>query len=136
MSRIETIQVGDALPSSAHTPTIVDLFFYNAAIWNGHRIHFDEKYTTEEEGYPGIVIQGPLQGDWMSQCVMEWLGEDGVLEEFEYSNRSAAYLGDTLNVGGRVTAVDLSSGAVSVELFVTNASGDVIAPGGARVRIG
>ncbi len=136
MARIETIQVGDGLPAEDHTPTILDLFFYNAAIWNGHRIHFDEKYTTQEEGYRGIVIQGPLQGDWMSQCVMGWLGEEGTLVEFEYSNRSAAYLGDTLHVGGRVTAVDTSSGEVSVDLFVRNTAGDVIAPGAARVRVG
>ena len=136
MARIETIRVGDALPETSHSPTIVDLFFYNAAIWNGHRIHFDEKYATEEENYEGLVIQGPLQGDWMSQCLMEWLGEDGALLEFEYSNRQAAYLGETLQVGGKVTSVDGASGEVALELHVRNEAGDVIAPGAARVRIG
>lgn len=136
MARIENIQVGEALPEATHRPTNVDLFFYNAAIWNGHRIHFDEPYTKEEEGYEGLVIQGPLQGDWMSQRVMEWLGDDGVLAEFEYSNRAAALLGETLTVGGKVTEVDSSTGEVALELFVRNEAGDVIAPGAARVRLG
>jgi len=135
MPRIETICVGDALPESRHSPTIVDLFFYNAALWNGHRIHFDERYAKEGEGYPGIVIDGPLQGDWMSQCVTEWLGDRGVLVEFEYTNRSAAYLGETLRVGGKVTACDAQTGEVSLALFVENEAGDVIAPGAARVRV-
>ena len=135
MSRIENISAGDALPERRHTPTILDLFFYNAALWNGHRIHFDESYATAEEGYPGLVIQGPLQGDWMSQCVMEWLAEEGALQEFEYSNRSAAYVGETLVVGGTVTAVDAKTGEVALEVFVKNEAGEVIAPGTARVRI-
>lgn len=135
MARFDSVTVGELLPETAHTPTILDLFFYNAALWNGHRIHFDETYAKQEEGYEGLVIQGPLQGDWMSQCVMQWLGEDGMLVEFEYSNRRAAYMGETLTVGGVVTAVDSANREISVDLFVKNASGDVIAPGAARVSL-
>lgn len=135
MSRLRDLRVGDALPERTHQPTILDLFFYNAALWNGHRIHFDEAYATQEEGYAGLVVQGPLQGDWMSQCVVDWLGEDGELVEFEYSNRGAAYLGDALLVGGRVTDVDQDSGEVALELFVRNQKGDVLAPGSAVVRL-
>jgi 3-methylfumaryl-CoA hydratase len=36
------------------------LFRYSALTFNGHRIHYDLKYTTEEEGYPGLVVHGPL----------------------------------------------------------------------------
>jgi 3-methylfumaryl-CoA hydratase len=28
--------------------------------FNGHRIHYDRRYATETEGYPGLVVQGPL----------------------------------------------------------------------------
>ncbi|MNR36370.1 hypothetical protein D3C85_1542810 [compost metagenome] len=28
--------------------------------FNGHRIHYDWPYTTEQEGYPGLVVHGPL----------------------------------------------------------------------------
>ena len=132
-SRLASVRVGDSLPESRHTPTIMDLFFYNAALWNGHRIHFDERCAVEE-GHDGLVIQGPLQGDWMSQCVTSWLGDDGDLLEFEYSNRASAILGETLTVGGTVRAVDPAAGTVDLELFVRNAAGAVIAPGAAQVR--
>ena len=79
-SRFDEIQVGDALPERAFTATNVSLFLYNAAIWNAHRIHYDEPYTTGVEKHPAVVIDGPLQGDWMSQCVLDWLGDDGALQ--------------------------------------------------------
>jgi 3-methylfumaryl-CoA hydratase len=42
------------------TPTVVDLFRYSAATFNGHRIHYDQAYVREEEGYPGLVVHGPF----------------------------------------------------------------------------
>ena len=90
------LHVGDVLPDRVHTPTNVTLFLYNAAVWNPHRIHYDEGYTTRDEGHPAIVIDGPLQGDWLAQCVTNWLGASGSLLRFNYSNRKATYLGETL----------------------------------------
>jgi 3-methylfumaryl-CoA hydratase len=37
------------------------LFRFSALTFNGHRIHYDWKYATEVEKYPGLVVQGPLQ---------------------------------------------------------------------------
>ena len=42
------------------TPDDVLLFRYSALTFNGHRIHYDRKYATEVEGYPGLVVHGPL----------------------------------------------------------------------------
>lgn len=134
MTNINDIKAGDRLPEREFTPTNVSLFFYNAAIWNAHRIHYDETYTTAVEGHPGIVIDGPLQGDWLTQVVVEWMGEDGELVEFEYSNRKACYLGDSLTSGGVVKAVDTASGEVTLEIFIADAQGNVTSPGSAVVR--
>lgn len=41
-------------------PDPVLLFRYSALMFNGHRIHYDQPYATQEEGYPGLVVQGPL----------------------------------------------------------------------------
>jgi 3-methylfumaryl-CoA hydratase len=41
-------------------PDPVLLFRYSALTFNGHRIHYDKPYATLEEGYPGLVVQGPL----------------------------------------------------------------------------
>ena len=42
------------------TPDPVLLFRYSALTFNGHRIHYDRPYAMGEEGYPGLVVQGPL----------------------------------------------------------------------------
>ncbi len=42
------------------TPDDVLLFRYSALTFNGHRIHYDRRYATEVEGYPGLVVHGPL----------------------------------------------------------------------------
>jgi 3-methylfumaryl-CoA hydratase len=41
-------------------PSAVLLFRYSALTFNGHRIHYDQPYTTGEEGYPGLIVHGPL----------------------------------------------------------------------------
>lgn len=134
MPDIDNLKVGDRLPERMHTPTNVALFLYNAAIWNAHRIHYDERYATEVEHHPGVVVDGPLQGDWLAQVVTHWLGDDGEMVEFEYSNRRAAHLGDTLSSGGEISAVDAGSGEVRLSLFVKNDADEVISPGSATVR--
>jgi len=56
-----------AVPASARSawerlirPDDVLLFRYSALTFNGHRIHYDRRYATEVEGYPGLVVHGPL----------------------------------------------------------------------------
>lgn len=62
---------GDVAPPPVAAPTVcawerpvvpsdVLLFRYSALTFNGHRIHYDRKYVTEVEGYPGLVVHGPL----------------------------------------------------------------------------
>lgn len=41
-------------------PDIVLLFRYSALTFNGHRIHYDRDYCREVEGYPGLIVHGPL----------------------------------------------------------------------------
>jgi hydroxyacyl-ACP dehydratase HTD2-like protein with hotdog domain len=134
MARIDEISVGDRLPEFRHETDTVGQFLYNAALWNAHRIHFDYAYATEEEDYPGLVVAGPLMGDWLSQCVLEWLGDDGRLLRFEYSNRRAAFVGDVFLRRGAVREFDQASGTATVDLEIVSASGEQLTPGSAVVK--
>ncbi len=46
--------------TQVYAPETVTLFRYSALTYNGHRIHYDRPYTTEEEGYPDLVVNGGL----------------------------------------------------------------------------
>jgi 3-methylfumaryl-CoA hydratase len=50
----------EAQVSRAIEPTAALLFRYSALTFNAHRIHYDRDYATKQEGYPGLVVHGPL----------------------------------------------------------------------------
>ena len=50
----------DESTSRTVTPDPVLLFRYSALTFNGHRIHYDRSYVTGVEGYPGLIVHGPL----------------------------------------------------------------------------
>ena len=52
--------VAAATWSRVITPDPVLLFRYSALTFNGHRIHYDRSYVTAVEGYPGLIVHGPL----------------------------------------------------------------------------
>ena len=51
---------GEADWSEAYTADERTLFRFSALTFNSHRIHYDHPYVTEVEGYPGLVVHGPL----------------------------------------------------------------------------
>ena len=50
----------DALWQRGQVSDDVLLFRYSALTFNGHRIHYDRRYVTSVEGYPGLIVHGPL----------------------------------------------------------------------------
>ena len=50
-------------------PDDVLLFRYSALTFNGHRIHYDRRFVTQEEGYPGLVVHGPLIATLLADLV-------------------------------------------------------------------
>lgn len=134
--RMSDLQVGNSLPERDFDCDIVQQMLYNAVLWNGHRIHYDHAYATQIEDYPGMVVAGPLLGDWLHQCVDEWLGSEGRILSIDYSNRVASYIGETLTSGGTVTELHPDRNEAVIEVFVKNADGTVVTPGKVKVRFG
>lgn len=129
----QMIRAGQRLPEREYRPGTVQLFLYNAAIWNAHRIHYDLPYAQQSEGHPALLVDGPLQGDWLSQLVYDWMEEGDELLNFQYSNRRAGYVGDVLTASGEVAAVE--AGRVILALRLTNQAGQVITQGSASLGI-
>jgi 3-methylfumaryl-CoA hydratase len=64
-------------------PDDVLLFRYSALTFNGHRIHYDRRYVTEVEGYPGLVVHGPLIATLLMDLLRRNL-PDAVVKQFSF----------------------------------------------------
>lgn len=64
-------------------PDAVLLFRYSALTFNGHRIHYDRKYVTEVEGYPGLVVHGPLIATLLLD-LLRWQLPDAMVRRYQF----------------------------------------------------
>ncbi|GAP37201.1 FAS1-like dehydratase domain-containing protein [Piscinibacter sakaiensis] len=81
-------------------PDPVLLFRYSALTFNGHRIHYDRPYATGVEGYPGLVVHGPL----IATLLLDLLRRerpDAVLRRFEFAARRPVFDQQPLELCGR-----------------------------------
>jgi len=94
--------VGMAAPgawSGTLTPSEVLLFRYSALTFNSHRIHYDRDYACGVEGYPGLVVHGPLMATLMLDAFRD--AHPGVrLRSFSFRALAPAFVGTPLTVGG------------------------------------
>lgn len=69
--------------SRAVQPDPVLLFRYSALTFNGHRIHYDQPFCTGTEGYPGLVVHGPLLATLMTEVLCD-NAPDLTLTDFDF----------------------------------------------------
>ncbi|WP_340105227.1 hypothetical protein [Rhodohalobacter sp. 8-1] len=84
-----------------HTkPDSIQLFRFSALTFNAHRIHYDQDYARDVEGYPNVMVHGPLL---LLLALESFKSEfDGrVLENVEYEIRGPVYLGDQITISGK-----------------------------------
>jgi hydroxyacyl-ACP dehydratase HTD2-like protein with hotdog domain len=135
----EDVSVGDAIPTLAVTVDPTQMFFFSAATYNGHRIHYDKTWATEVEGYPDILVHGPLQAALLARAVTDWVGPDGRLVSYAIQNRASAFPGEELRFAGTVTgkhdADDDGRGLVDLEIRGEKGEAEVLMPGTATVSL-
>ncbi len=83
-------------------PSAVLLFRYSAVTFNSHRIHYDYPYVTEKEGYPGLVIHGPLIATLMCQAFVQ-AHPRATLEHLSYRGLRPLISPTPFDVAGTVT---------------------------------
>ncbi|OEZ32210.1 FAS1-like dehydratase domain-containing protein [Variovorax boronicumulans] len=74
----------DATFSRDLVPDDVLLFRYSALTFNGHRIHYDRRYVTQVEGYPGLIVHGPLIATLLVDLLRRNAPADAQLARFEF----------------------------------------------------
>jgi 3-methylfumaryl-CoA hydratase len=96
------------------TPDEVLLFRYSALLFNAHRIHYDLDFATRTEGYPGLIVHGPLTATLLLDLAARKLGGNA-LAHFRFRGVSPAFSGAPLTLLGRQEGADLSLAAENGE---------------------
>lgn len=108
-----------APPSHEHSFTVETgpelLFRFSALTYNAHRIHYDHPYATGVEGYPGLVVHGPLLAMLALEIPRRY--RPGVpVTSFDYRLVSPAFAGADLWAGGSAAGsgdgMDVACGSV------------------------
>ncbi|MRK21922.1 MaoC family dehydratase N-terminal domain-containing protein [Pseudomonas sp. JG-B] len=110
----EPLPSGEWNESIVPTPTL--LFRYSAVTFNGHRIHYDWPYATEQEGYPGLVVHGPLIATLNLRAFMR-AQPTARVRRFSFRGVRPLICPERLSIGGQI----LSEGKATV--WVGNEAG-------------
>jgi 3-methylfumaryl-CoA hydratase len=86
--------------SREFVPDTTLLFRYSALTFNGHRIHYDQTYAQAEEGYPDLVVQGPLTATLLQQFALEH-GNGRRLSRFDFRGVSPLFVDRPFQLEGR-----------------------------------
>ncbi|WP_085726550.1 MaoC family dehydratase N-terminal domain-containing protein [Pseudomonas sp. R37(2017)] len=88
-------------------PSPVTLFRYSAVTCNAHRIHYDEPYATAVEGYPGLVVHGPLIAT-LTVAAFCRANPDARLRQFSFRGLRPLIAPRAFEVGGRITGTGIA----------------------------
>lgn len=80
------------------TPDAVLLFRFSAVTFNGHRIHYDRAYTTGVEGYPDLVVHGPLLA--LRLCELGRRSAGAPISRFSFRARQPVFVGQAVALRG------------------------------------
>jgi 3-methylfumaryl-CoA hydratase len=83
------------------------LFRFSALTFNTHRIHYDEPYATGEEGYPGLVVHGPLTAVLLAEAARQAMGRE--VSSFDFRATAPLFAGlpfDLVGQPGEGGAID------------------------------
>src|SRR5689334_20237786 len=92
----EDVDTGDEITALTVSVDETQMFFFSAATYNGHRIHYDKDWARGTEGYDNVLVHGPLQAALLSRALTDWIGGGGRLIAFSVQNRAIAYPGQQL----------------------------------------
>ena len=108
---------GNAAWSRRVMPDSTLLFRYSALTFNGHRIHYDKDYATNEEHYPGLVVHGPMQATLLLDLCRQ--NARRTLKQFEYRAQHPLFAGRAFTVNGNFDAA-----ASQADLWTANDAGN------------
>ncbi len=105
------------------------LFRFSACIFNPHRIHYDHPYTTDVEGYPGLVVHGPFTAIWLLELARDNMAGK-TMTGFQMRAVAPLYANQDIQLVGKI-----SEDGAACELWALTPEGNVAMEASATFEI-
>lgn len=99
------------------TPDTTNLFRFSSVTFNSHRIHYDQSYAQNVEGYPGLIVHGPFTAAKLA----DYTARKGVLADFQFRGLAPLFQGQKIilrQVSDELVQALRCDGIVAVEAHI------------------
>jgi 3-methylfumaryl-CoA hydratase len=111
-------------------PDAVQLFRFSALTFNGHLIHYDRDYAVNKEGYPGLVVHGPLIATLLVDLIRRHAPQRRI-EAFAFRGLTPLFENNEMSVNA-----DPPDSEGAMRLWAANAAGNLAVSAEARLAPG
>ncbi|MFK7731584.1 MAG: hypothetical protein AB8B48_08185 [Pseudomonadales bacterium] len=99
------------------TPDTINLFRFSSVTFNSHRIHYDQTYARDEEGYPDLIVHGP----YTAAKLADFAARSGALTRFEFKGLAPLFRGQKIRlrqISDELVQALRCDGVVAVEAHI------------------
>ncbi len=100
LPKAKTVDLSSWETTEKLTPNTAMLFRFSALTFNTHRIHYDAAYAKDVEGYPALVVHGPLMASLLLRFATQLSGSHP-LKTFSFRGRAPAFCGQDIHLAAK-----------------------------------
>jgi len=132
----EDAQVESEIPFLVKKVTLLQLAIYSGVTWNFYKLHWDREFA-RGKGFRDVNAHGPLLGAFLSQMLVNWIGESGTLKKLKYAIRGMTFPGDTVTCKGKVANRSVGDGGnlLTCNVWIENQNGEKVVTGEATMAL-
>jgi acyl dehydratase len=115
--KYDDVKVGDEIPVRAKVVKREDVKAYADASGDQNPLHQDDGFA-KSVGFPGIIAHGMFTMAHLASTVAAWAGDPAAVKRLQVQFRSVVYMGETIEAGGTVTALDPATKRATLDVWV------------------
>ena len=116
-ARFEDVDVGYEIPVHKKVVRREDVKAYADASGDQNPLHQDDAFA-QSVGFPGIIAHGMFTMAHLTTGLIRWLGDPAALKAIRVQFRAVVFMDETIEAGGRVTALDAQTRRATLDVWV------------------
>ena len=115
--RFEDVDVGYEIPIHKKVVKREDVKAYADASGDQNPLHQDDAFA-QSVGFPGIIAHGMFTMAHLTTALTRWLGDPAALKAIRVQFRAVVFMDETVEAGGRITALDGQAKRATLDVWV------------------